>query len=539
MTTTDNRTDANATPDPQANPDTNPDTNPDSEVSSTAPMARKELRIVLVGLVMALFLSALDNTIVGTALPTIVGEFQGFERFTWVTTSYVVTSTIATLLLGKLSDLYGRRNIFLGAIVVFLVGSLLCGAAQSMNQLIVFRSIQGLGGGGIWGLTFAVVGDIVPPRERGRYFGLFTSVWAVSSVAGPLLGGFMVDHVSWRWIFLVNLPLGLASLVVVATVLKLPSVRRRVQIDWAGAILIVVAITTLMVGLEEGGKDGWTRPWVLVLFTAAVVSTVGFVLQERRAVEPILPPRLFENDIIRRTMILGFIIGTSMMTGGLFFSLFFQDVRFFTPTRSGLATLPMMAGMFTGSTTTGRMISNSGLYRKFPLMGIPLAIVGMAISTRITPDRSYVVIGIGMFLIGLGMGCTMPTLSIASQNSADPRDLGIATSAQNFFRSLGSSIGLAVFGTVFNSVVRTGLADRLPGREGSGDLLTIIREPAKLRVLPALERAAVQSSITDGVVRIFLISMFVTATALIFALRLREEPLRTLTGIEQRAGMAE
>ena len=488
---------------------------------------------------MALFLSALDNTIVGTALPTIVGEFQGFGRFTWVTTAYVVTSTIATLLLGKLSDLYGRRKIFLGAITVFLIGSLLCGAAQSMNQLILFRSLQGLGGGGIWGLTFAVVGDVVPPRDRGKYFGLFTSVWAVSSIAGPLLGGVMVDNVSWRWIFLVNLPLGLASLVVIATVLKLPFERGRIQIDWLGAFLVVLAITSLMVALEEGGKIGWSKGTVIALFVVTVLSMIAFVAQERRAPEPILPMRLFGNVVVRQTMTLGLIIGTSMMTGGLFFSLFFQDVRFFSPTRAGLATLPMMAGMFSGSTVVGRLISSTGTYKRFPIVGIPLSIAGMAVSTQIETGRSYVVIGLGMFLIGLGMGCTMPTLSIACQNSADPRDLGIATSAQNFFRSLGSSIGLAVYGTVFNAVVRSGLADRLPERRGSGDLLSVIRQPAKLKVLPLLERAAVQTSITDGVARIFTISMLFTVVALFFAFRLREEPLRTLSGLQQRAGMAE
>ena len=502
-------------------------------------LAPRELKVVLAGLIMALFLSALDQTIVGTAMPTIVGEFQGFGRFTWVTTSYVVTSTIATILLGKLSDLYGRRTVFLGAISVFLIGSLLCGAAQSMSQLIIFRSIQGLGGGGIWGLTFAVVGDVVPSRERGRYFGLFTSVWAVSSIAGPLIGGVIVDNFSWRWIFLVNLPLGLAALVVIATVLKLPFERREIHIDWLGAFLLVLSISALMVALEEGGKVGWREGSVTALFALALASAVGFVVQQGRALEPILPLRLFKNDIVRSTMILGLIVGTTMMTGGLFFALFFQDVRFFSPTRSGLATLPMMAGMFCGSTVVGRLISKTGTYKRFPLIGIPLSMTGLAISTLIKPDLPYLVIAIGMFFTGLGMGCTMPTLSIASQNSADPRDLGIATSAQNFFRSLGSSIGLAVFGTVFNSVVRDGLARRLPDPGASGDLLSIIRQPAKLKLLPEIERVAVGTSIADGAARIFLLSLIFTALALLFAFRLREEPLRETTGLQQRAALAE
>ncbi len=494
-------------------------------------LAPRELKIVLAGLILALFLSALDNMIVGTALPTIVGELQGFGRFTWVTTSYVVTSTIATVLLGKLSDLFGRRTVFLGAISVFLIGSLLCGAAQSMDQLIIFRSIQGLGGGGIWGLTFAVVGDLVPPRDRGRYFGLFTSVWAVSSIAGPLIGGVIVDNLSWRWIFLVNLPLGIVALGVIAKVLKLPFHRREIHIDWLGAGLLVVAITSLMVALEQGGKNGWTTTSVVALLALAVVSTIGFVFQEARAVEAILPLRLFTNDVLRSTMTIGLIVGTSMMTGGLFFSLFFQDVRFFSPTKSGLATLPMMMGMLLASTTVGRRISSTGTYKRFPLIGIPLSVIGLAVSTLIKPDLPYVVLGLGMFLTGLGMGCTMPTLSIASQNSAEQRDLGIATSAQNFARSLGSSIGLAVYGTIFNGVVRRGLAQRLPDRAKAGDLLGVIRQPAKLKLLPAAERLAVGRSISEGASRIFLISLVVTAVALAFALRLREEPLRTKAGL--------
>lgn len=335
--------------------------------SESGGLSRLQLQIVLAGLILALFLSALDNTIVGTALPTIVGEFQGFSRFTWVTTAYLVTSTISTLLLGKLSDLYGRRLVFLFAISLFLIGSLLCGIAQSMDQLILFRAVQGLGGGGIWALTFAVVGDIVPARERGKYFGLFTSVSGVSSIAGPLIGGVIVDNVSWRWVFLVNLPLGAAALAVIATVLKLPFTPRKIHIDWLGGLLVVISIGALMVGLEEGSTLGWSDSLVIILFLATLVTGVCFFMQESRSPEPILPLRLFQNEIIRLTMTLGLLVGTMMMTAGLFFALNFRDVRFYSPTRSGLATLPMMAGMLFASTTVGRMISASGTYKRFHL----------------------------------------------------------------------------------------------------------------------------------------------------------------------------
>jgi EmrB/QacA subfamily drug resistance transporter len=507
--------------------------------SESGGLSPRQLHIVLAGLILALFLSALDNTIVGTALPTIVGEFQGFSRFTWVTTAYLVTSTISTLLLGKLSDLYGRRLVFLFAISLFLIGSLLCGIAQSMDQLILFRAAQGLGGGGIWALTFAVVGDIVPARERGKYFGLFTSVWGVSSIAGPLIGGVIVDNVSWRWVFLVNLPLGAAALAVIATVLKLPFTPRKIHIDWLGGLLVVISIGALMVDLEEGSTLGWSDSLVIILFLVALVTGVCFFIQESRSPEPILPLRLFKNGVIRLTMTLGLLVGTMMMTAGLFFALYFQDVRFYSPTRSGLATLPMMAGMLLASTTVGRMISASGTYKRFPIVGFPLSIAGLIVSTSIKPGSSFWILALGMFLIGLGMGSVMPTLSIASQNSADPRDMGIATSAQNFFRSLGSSIGLAVYGTIFNSVVRSELTNRLPKSEASSDLLSIIRQPSEIQKLAPAARNAVQVSISKGASHIFFLSVFVGVVAFLLAFRLREEPLRSTTGLQQRAAMSE
>ena len=499
----------------------------------------RELRIVMAGLLIALLLSALDNTIVATALPTIAGRLGGFAKYTWVTTAYVVTSTIATLMLGKLSDLYGRRRMFLLAIAVFLVGSLACGAAQSMNQLIAFRALQGLGGGGIWGLTFAVVGDLVPPVDRGRYFGLFTGVFAIASVAGPLVGGVIVDHVSWRWIFYVNIPLGLVAFAVVAVVLRLPFQRRDPRLDLLGAGLLCGGIAALMIALEEGSRKGWGSAPIISLFAVTALSLVAFVAQERRTPEPILPMRLFANDILRTTMMIGFVLGVTMMTAGLFFSLYFQDVLFRTPTKAGLMTMPIMIGMLVAATTTGRLISSSGTYRRFPLFGIPVALVGMALATRTTSTSPYSVLALAMLLIGLGVGSTMPTLSIAGQNVAEPQDLGISTASLNFFRSLGSSIGLAVYGTLFNSTVRHGLSRRLPSGTNRGDILNIIREPRKLQTLPVSVRSAVTSSIGEGVARVFVYGLVVTAFALVFALRLREAPLRRTSGMQQRAALSE
>ena len=521
-----------------AGPDLQHETTPATSQGGVLPP--RELRIVIAGLLIALLLSALDNTIVATAMPTIVGKLGGFAKYTWVTTAYVVTSTIATLMLGKLSDLYGRRRVFLLAIILFLVGSLLCGAAQTMNQLIVFRALQGLGGGGIWGLTFAVVGDLVPPVDRGRYFGLFTGVFAIASVAGPLVGGVIVDHFSWRWIFYVNLPIGLVAFAVVAKVLRLPFQRRDPQLDLVGAVLLCGGIAALMVALEEGSLKGWGSPWIIVLFAATLALLVAFVAQERRTPEPILPMRLFSNDILRNTMLIGFVLGVTMMTAGLFFALYFQDVLFRTPTKAGLMTMPIMLGVLVASTTTGRLISSSGTYRRFPLIGIPVALAGLALATRTTSTSPYLVLALAMLLIGLGVGTTMPTLSIAGQNVAEPQDLGISTASLNFFRSLGSSIGLAVYGTVFNSTVRHGLTGRLPSGTNRGDILDIIREPKKLQALPLAVRSAVTSSIGEGVARVFTYGLIVTAFALLFAVRLREAPLRKTSGMQQqRAALVE
>lgn len=498
---------------------------------------KREFRVILIGLVVALLLSALDNTIVGTAMPTIVGRLGGFSKAAWVSTAYVVTSTIATLVLGKLSDLFGRRRVFLFAITVFLIASLLCGASQNMTQLIVFRALQGIGGGGIWGLTFAIVGDLVPPRDRGNYFGIFTGVFALASVAGPLVGGVIVDHFSWRWIFYVNVPTGLIAIVLVTKNLRLPKVTRKVSIDYLGVLLISVAIGSLMIGIERYGELRSLSGSVVSLFAVAAVTTVLFVLWELRAPEPVLPMRLFSNPVIRIVLLLGLLVGSSMMTAGWFFSFFFQDVRFYSPTKAGLSTIPIMIGMMVASTAVGRLITKWGRYRVFPLFGTPLTLVGLVLASRMTSGSSYGFLALAMLLIGVGMGCTMPSMSIAAQNSADPRDLGIATSSSNFFRSLGSSIGLAIYGTVFNNRVRGVLQEKLPEGAVTGDLLKVIREPKRVEMLEPVTRNAITDGISAGAARVFAFSVVIGVLSMIVAQFLRDEPLRSQTGLEQRAGM--
>jgi EmrB/QacA subfamily drug resistance transporter len=493
----------------------------------------RQFKLLLAGLIVSLFLSALDNTIVATAMPTIVGDLGGFKRYTWATTAYVVTSTISTLILGKLSDLYGRRRVFLATIVFFILASMLCGLAQSMNQLIGYRALQGIGGGGIWSLTFAIIGDVVPPRERGRYFGLFTGVFAFASLAGPLLGGVIVGNFSWRWIFYVNVPIGALAIFMVLRTLNLPRIKRPVKLDIAGAILVSAAICALMVALETGQDRGWGSTFVVGLFAAAVLFAVAFVAWERKAPEPIQPPRLFTNDIVRMSLLFGFLLGSVMMTGGLFYSLYFQNAQLASPTASGMRTLPLMVGLTIASTFTGRYISKSGSYKRTPLIGIPLSAFGMGLGgltmLRADPTQTTttLLLGLGLFSTGVGTGMTMPTASISIQNSADPRDLGIATSSGNFFRNLGSAIGLAVFGSLFNSVVKSELEKNLPASAQPTDVFSIIRTPKKIALLPVETRDAVTSAIATGAGRVMLVSLGVMVLTFITALLIREEPLRT------------
>ena len=498
----------------------------------------REFKLLLAGLVITLFLSALDNTIVATAMPTIVGDLGGFKRYTWATTAYVVASTISTLVLGKLSDLYGRRKVYLITIVAFLATSALCGLAQTMNQLIAFRTLQGLGGGGIWSLTFAVVGDVVPPRDRGRYFGLFTSVFAVASLAGPLLGGLIVGSLSWRWIFYVNLPIGAVAIFMVLRTLHLPAVVRKVKLDVMGALLVSAFIVTFMIALEIGSDAGWTSPWVLGLFVLAAVFLVGFAQQELRFEEPVTPPRLFRNSIVRTSLLFGFLTGSVMMTVGLFYALYLQNVRLLSPQRSGILTVPMMVGMTVASTVTGRYISRSGHYRRTALIGLPLAAGGQLIGGLVmlrsssTSTIALWLLSSSLLIVGAGMGMTFPTASISIQNSADPRDLGIATSTGNFFRNLGSAIGLAVFGSIFNAIVRSNLNAKLPASAQGGDVFSVIRTPKKVRALPDDVRDAVTGSIAAGASRVVLISVGIALLTVVVAWFLKEEPLRTTNARE-------
>ena len=477
---------------------------------------------------LSVMLATMEVSIISTALPTIVGEFQSFENFAWVGTSYIVAAAIGTPLWGKLSDLYGRRPIFLTALGVFVFGSLLCGLSQSMGQLIAFRAVQGLGGGAIQALAFAILGDILPPRERGRYIGYFTLAFVGAALLGPLLGGFIIDQFSWPWIFFVNVPLGLVAGIVAYRALRLPFSRRKAKLDWTGAAMLSIAIAALMVALEVG-QDGWTDRNVITLFAISLCATAAFVVAERRAVEPIIPLRLFADGAVLSATLLGMCAGTIAFGAGQFLPLYFQDSLFVSPTESGLRMLPQMIGVTLGTFGIGRLIARTGRCKPWPIIGAATATVGLLVVSGISGDTSYVTLILPMIGMGFGMASMFTTSSIVAQNAVEFTDLGVVTSTIMFFRSLGGSIGLAVFGTILNSTIRS----EIPARLGidADQASDLIRSPMEIEALPAVQRMAVIDSVAIGVGRIYLVCAGVMAFGFVVALLLPERPLRTRAGL--------
>jgi EmrB/QacA subfamily drug resistance transporter len=427
----------------------------------TPPVAvpRARVRLIFAGLMLALLIASLDQTIVATALPTIVRDLGGLQHISWVTTAYLLASTASTPLYGKLGDLYGRKRVFQAAIGIFLVGSVLCGAAQSMLELILFRAVQGAGGGGLIVLSMAIVGDIVSPRERGRYQGLFGAVFGVSSVAGPLLGGFFVEQLSWRWIFYVNLPIGALALVVVAAALPEVGPRAGHRVDYLGTLLMAAGVSCVILFLSLGGTtQPWGSPRSVALAAAGVVLLVLFVLVERRAAEPILPLRLFRNRVFAVASAVGFIVGFAMFGAITFLPLFLQVVNGASPTASGLQLAPLMGGLLLTSTISGQIITRTGRYKPFPIAGTLIMAIGFFLLSRMDPQTSALTRSLSMLVVGLGLGMVMQVLVLAVQNAVEYRELGVATSGATFFRSIGGSFGVAVFGTIFSNRLQTTLA---------------------------------------------------------------------------------
>ncbi|HKY48651.1 MAG TPA: MDR family MFS transporter [Acidimicrobiia bacterium] len=488
-------------------------------------MSHRQILVVLTGLMLGLFLAALDQTIVATALPTIVGEFGGLDHLSWVVTAYLLASTVTSPLYGKISDLYGRKVVFQTAIGLFLVGSILCGFSQNMTQLISFRAVQGLGAGGLIVLALTIIGDVVSPRERGRYQGYFGAVFGLASIAGPLLGGWFVDNLSWRWVFYINLPLGLVALFVTATVLNIPFHRRDHKIDYPGAALLVGGVSSLLLVTVWGGREyEWGSPLILTLAAVGFALIALFLWWEVRTPEPILPLRLFRDRTFALTSAAGFVVGLAMFGGIIFLPLFLQIVVGASATNSGLLLLPMMAGIISMSVISGRLISRTGRYKIYPVIGTVLASLALFLLSTMSLATTLPVASVYMLILGAGLGLVMQVLVLAVQNSVEPRDLGVATSASTFFRSLGGSFGTALFGAIFASQVAANIARNLPGTDLGGTDLT--SSPGVIAQLPEGVRAGVIQAFADSTSTVFLAAVPFAVVAFVVVLLLPELPLR-------------